>query len=235
MKGMSCLSNRSSWAPISLAALSILCATCLIGVTAYADDPDPAPAVVSDDSGSDPDLPLDSGDPATDTDLPEELKEHLDEADTMDSKIILLERGTVIVANNNSDPEVLRSPAATSSEVGYVIHVTSTIGSDLLVPSDYALGSFCLDANGNLIGCRSGTFTCYMGQYSVRFPVYGQPEYRVTNGTGYTWQSVDLQYDSSSSVEVLGAHIPWWSDKYKVLISVATMFFVLILALRRRK
>lgn len=227
--------NRSAWARILAAAFAVICASCLIGVVAYADDPDSVDPVVYDDVGSDPDLPLDPADPATDTDLPAELKEYLDEDDTMDSKVIFLERGTIYVANNSEDPEVLRSPAATSPEVGYVIHVTSSIGSDLLVPSDYAQSSFCLDANGNLIGCRSNTFSCYMGQYTVRFPVYGQPEYRVTNGTGYTWTSVDLQYESSSSVEVLGANIPWWSDKYKVLISVATMFFIIILALRRRK
>lgn len=210
-----------------IAVYIAICLVCFLGVSAYAANTGIQSSIFDRDDRSGDSSTFS---PSTYTDIPEVLNNEISD---LDSPIILLERGTIVMAGNLEDAPPLRASSSGDQQIGYSISVSSSIGDHLLVPSEYSEKSFSLDANGNLIGVRSSTFSCYIGQYIVRFPVYGQPQYRLTSGTSYAWQDIDIEYLSTSNVEVIGAHVNYWSDQFKVLISVATLCFVLILAFRR--
>lgn len=205
-----------------------ICVFCILGVYSYAANTGLSPAL---DSGSDGSDDHSSSGASSATDLPEGLN---NEIQNLDSPVILLQSGTVVLANDIEDPPRSGASSSGSSEVGFTIEVSSSIGSLLLVPSDYSEKSFTVDSSGYLIGIRSSTFNCYIGEYTVRFPAYSSPQYRLTNGTGYTWNDINITYVDSSNVEIVGQRFNWWSERYQVLISVATLCFILILALRRR-
>lgn len=210
-----------------IAVYVAICLVCFLGVSAYAANTGIQSSVSDRDDRADDSF---TSRPSTHTDLSEVLNSEISD---LDSPVILLEHGTVVMASDIEAAPSLRASSSGDQQIGYSISVSSSIGDELLVPSEYSEKSFSLDSDGNLIGVRSSTFSCYIGQYTVRFPVYGQPQYRLTSGTTYTWQDIDLQFVSTSNVEVIGAHVNYWSDQFKVLISVATLCFVLILAFRR--
>lgn len=205
-----------------------LCAICILGVYAYAANTGLSPVM---DSGSDGSDDHSSSGASTVTDLPEGLS---NEIQNLDSPVILLQSGTIVMANDLEDPPRLSASPPGSSQVGFSVEVSSSIGNLLLVPSDYSEKSFTVDSSGHLIGIRSSTFNCFIGEYTVRFPSYSTPQYRLTNSTGYTWNDINITYVDSSNVEIIGQRFNWWSERYQVLISVATLCFILILALRRR-
>lgn len=167
---------------------------------------------------------------STATDIPEGLS---NEISNLDSPVILLEHGTIVMANDLEGNQALGASASQDDPVGYSIEVSSSIGNRLLVPSDYSEDSFAIDSNGYLIGLRSGTFSCYIGEYTVRFPSYGTPQFRLTNGSSYTWTDINITYVSSSNVEIIGDRFNWYDDKFRALIDVAGLCFILILAFRR--
>lgn len=171
---------------------------------------------------------------STDTDIHERIGSIGDETATLDNPIILLEHGTIIMANDVEDNQTLGATASEDDPVGYSIEVSSSIGSRLLVPSDYSEDSFAVDGDGHLIGIRSGTFSCYITDYTVRFPYYSTPQYRLTNGSSYTWTDIDITYVGSSNVEIVGDRFNWYDDKFRTLIAVAGLCSLLILAFRRR-
>lgn len=210
-----------------MAVFAVICLFCFFGVSAYAANTGLQPSVSGGDDGSD-DRPASR--PSTHTDISEVLSSEISD---LDSPVIFLEHGTVVMASDGEDSQELRALSSGDQPLGYSILVSSSIGDELLVPSEYSEKSFSLDSDGNLIGVRSSTFNCYIGQYTVRFPVYGQPQYRLTSSSSYTWQDIDIQYLSTSNVEVFGAHVNYWSDQFKALISVAILCFILILAFRR--
>lgn len=104
-----------------------------------------------------------------------------------------------------------------SNDYGFYIDLgTNNLGSRLYVPSDYSENSFYV-SGGNLFGMRSSTFTCYIGQYSVRFPSYGTPQYRLTSGSTMQWTDINIPYGDSPNVSVLGARENFWTDKMQAL------------------
>lgn len=214
------------------AALAAFCAICLLGVFSFADDSSLSSPLDGRDDGSD-----DHSSASTSTDIDGKegrIKTVNDEIQDLDSTVILLEHGTIIMANELEDDQEVASRSSSGQSLGYSIEVSSSIGSELLVPSEYSEKSFSVDSSGNLIGIRSSTFNCYLGQYTVRFPAYGQPQYRLTSSSSYTWTDIDLEFIETENVEIVGRHMNWWSDQFRALIAVATLCFLLILALRRR-
>lgn len=120
-----------------------------------------------------------------------------------------------------------------SNDYGYYIDLQSNnLGSRLYVPSDYAEDSFYV-SSGNLYGMRNSTFTCYIGQYSVRFPAYGRPQYRLTSGSTMQWTDIDIPYSDSPNVSVLGARENYWSDKVQTLILLLIGGLAVCLYLKR--
>lgn len=172
--------------------------------------------------------------PSSNTDIEGRIGSLSDEVTSLDTPIILLEHGSVIVANDIEDPPRLGSSSSQDDPIGFSIEVSSNIGSRLLVPSEYTEKSFAVDSNGYLIGIRSATISCYIGNYTVRFPSYGQPQYRLTSGSSYTWTDINISYVGSSNVEVVGDRFNWYSNEFRTLIEVACLCFLLILAFRRR-
>lgn len=100
----------------------------------------------------------------------------------------------------------------------YIDIDASPLPSRLYIPSDYSENSFAVDSSGNLIGIRSSSITCYSGNYTVRFPAYASPQYRLTNGTGYTWTDINITYVDSPNVSVLGARSNFWSERNQALL-----------------
>lgn len=204
-----------------------ICLFGFLGVSAHAANTGIQPSFSNGDDWFD-DNP--SSSPSTHTDISEVLKSEISD---LDSPVILLEHGTIVLASDPEESQALRAPASGDQQIGYSISVSSNIGDQLLVPSDYSERSFSVDGNGHLIGIRSGTFSCYIGEYTVRFPSYGTPQYRLTNGSSYTWTDINITYVESSNVEVVGARFNWWDDRFRTLIAVAGLFSLLILAFRR--
>lgn len=213
------------------AAIIVFCAICLLGVSAFAANTDLSSSLDDGDDRSD-DHPAARS--STDTDLEGRIGTLGDEIQDLDSPIILLQSGTVVISNELESNQALGSAAAEVDPVGYSIEVSSSIGSRLLVPSDYSEDSFAVDSNGYLIGIRSGTFSCFIGDYTVRFPSYGTPSYRLTSGTSYTWTDFNITYVGSSNVEIIGDRFNWYDDKFRTLVAVAGLCSLLILAFRRR-
>lgn len=211
---------------IFIVGIILFCSFCL-GVSAFAANIDISPSL--DDGNYRPDDHSAVG-PSTYTDIPEGLS---DEISNMNSPVILLQSGTVVVANDFEGNQTLGAAASPDGPVGFSVEVSSSIGSQLLVPSDYSERSFAVDGSGHLIGIRSGTFSCYIGDYTVRFPSYGTPQYRLTSGSSYTWNDINLTYVGSRNVEIIGDRFNWYDDKFRTLIAVAGLCFLLILAFRR--
>lgn len=210
------------------AAITVFCAIYFLGVSSFAANTGLSPSLVDGDDRSD-DYPAARS--STDTDIPEGLNV---EISNLDTPVILLQSGTVVVANDLEGSQTFGATTSQNDPVGYSVEVSSSIGSLLLVPSDYSERSFAVDGDGHLIGIRSGTFSCYIGDYTVRFPSYGTPQYRLTSGSSYTWTDINITYLGSSNVEILGDRFNWYDDKFRTLIAVAGLFTLLILAFRRR-
>lgn len=120
-----------------------------------------------------------------------------------------------------------------SNDYGFYIDLGSnSLGSRMYVPSDYSENSFYV-SGGNIFGMRSSTFTCYIGQYSVRFPSYGTPQYRLTSGSTMQWTDINIPYSDSPNVSVLGARENFWTDKMQALFLVLIGGFCVCLYLKR--
>lgn len=144
-----------------------------------------------------------------------------------DISSVSIRAGQVVIQADEETAELAGSVLAeglrASNDYGYYIDLEgSSLGSRLFVPADFYEDSFYIDGSGLLHGMRNSTFNCYIGNYTVRFPAYSSPQYRLTSGTGYTWNDVDLQYLDSPNVSVLGARENFWTDKMQ------TLFLVLI-------
>lgn len=208
-----------------------ICVFCLLGVSAFAANTGLSPSLGDGDDRSD-DHPAARS--STDTDIQGKVGSIGDEISILDSPVILLEHGTIVMANDLEGTQTFGATASQNDSVGYSIEVSSSIGSQLLVPSDYSEDSFAVDGDGYLIGIRSGTFSCYIGDYTVRFPSYGTPQYRLTSGISSTWNDINITYVKSSNVEIVGDRFNWYDDKFRTLIAVAGLCSLLILAFRRR-
>lgn len=152
--------------------------------------------------------------------------------------VVYIEHGQVVLKAVVEDHEfhgkALSSDLRSSNDYGLYIDIAnSPIGTRIWVPSDYQEGAFYVDNNGLLHGMRNSTFTCYTDTYSVHFPCYGIPQYRYTNGTGYQWQDINLTYVSSPNVNVEGAHVNFWSDKFITLLMTAIGGLCVCLYLKR--
>lgn len=158
-----------------------------------------------------------------------------------DSPVISIERGTVLVqslyeadslAGESIAEDPLMAPSRSSNNFGFYIDVSSSIGSRLYVPSDYREDSFYVDSSNLLHGCRSSSFICYIGNYSVRFPAYSAPQYRLTSGTSYTWTDLDIEFDSSPNVSIVGARYNFFSDRFQTLLLVVIGGLVVCLCMK---
>lgn len=157
--------------------------------------------------------------------------------DLDDIPSVSIRAGQVVISPDEATAELAGSALSeglrAANDYGYYIDLESnSLGSRLYVPSDYAEDSFYI-SSGSLYGMRNSTFTCYIGQYSVRFPAYGTPQYRLTSGTGYTWNDVDLQYLDSPNVSVLGARENFWSVKVQTLLLLLIGGLAVCLYLKR--
>lgn len=220
-----------SAAELLRAAITVFCAICLLGVSSFAANTGLSPSLDDGDDWLD-DHPAARS--STDTDIQGKVGSIGDETSILDSPVILLEHGTIVLADDLEGTQTLGATASQNDPVGYSIEVSSSIGSRLLVPSDYSEESFAVDSNGYLTGIRSTTFSCYIGDYTVRFPSYGTPQYRLTIGSSYTWTDINITYVGSSNVEIVGDRFNWYDDKFRTLVAVAGLCSLLILALRRR-
>lgn len=150
---------------------------------------------------------------------------------------VSIRAGEVVVLADQEDsgsPGALLSQMRSVADYGYYIDIdSSTVGSRIYVPSEYAEGSFYVDSSGHLFGMRNSAFTCYSGQYSIRFPAYSTPQYRVTSGTGYTWQDITLTYSDSPNVSVMGARENFWNEKMQALFLVMIGGLCVCLYLKR--
>lgn len=173
--------------------------------------------------------------PSTSTDLRgDDLNGSAIDLDDIPS--VSIRAGQVVIQADEETAELAGSALASvrsSNDYGYYIDLESNnLGSRLYVPSDYVEDSFYV-SSGSLRGMRNTTFTCYIGEYSVRFPAYGTPQYRLTSGTGYTWNDVNLQYLDSPNVSVLGARENFWSDKVQTLLLLLIGGLAVCLYLKR--
>lgn len=120
------------------------------------------------------------------------------------------------------------------NDFGYYIDISDTVfGSRLYIPSDYIQNSFYINSSGYLFGCRSSSFTVYAGNYSIRFPSYGTPQYRLTNGQQQTWTDINIEYIDSPNVSVEGARINFWDERIKTVILVVLGGLVVCLYMKR--
>ncbi len=210
-----------------------------LGVAVYVDAANTGLSVHSSDDTSDDDTSTDDVSPSTSTDL-EELK---DAFSSDDRKVIFLEHGTLSLENVDEavkgsaieDPEVDRSDrSVNANDFGYFINVSCSLGNRIYVPADYANECFYITPAGQLYGMHNSTFQSYCGSYTIRFPAYSTPQYRLTNSSQYTWQDIDIDYVSSPNVEVLGARFNWFSDRgTAVLILVILGVALWILFIKR--
>lgn len=142
-----------------------------------------------------------------------------------------------VVLQDDSETAELRGSVLQSRSVndyGFFIDIdASPLSSRLYVPSDYAENSFTVDSNGHLIGIRSSTFSCFSGNYTVRFPAYSSPQYRLTSGTGYTWTDIDISYIDSPNVGIIGARSNFWSDRFQALMLILIGGLAVCLYLKR--
>lgn len=159
-----------------------------------------------------------------------------------DTPVISIEHGTVLVqsldeadslAGESLAEDPLMAASRSSSDFGFYINVSSSIGSRLYVPSDYREDSFYVDGSNLLHGCRSSSFICYIGNYSVRFPAYSTPQYRLTSGTSYSWTDLDIEFDSSPNVSVVGARYNFFSDRFQALLLLIIGGLLICLYLKR--
>lgn len=187
-------------------------------------------------SSSDPDGNSVEQRPASDSDLRgDDLNGSTVNLD--DISRVSIRAGSVVIQTNEPSAELAGSALTSvrsSSDYGYYIDLEdSSLGSRLYVPSEYHEDSFYIDGSGLLHGMRNSAFSCYIGNYTVRFPSYSSPQYRLTSGTGYTWNDVDLQYSDSPNVSVLGARENFWTDKMQALFLVLIGGLCVCLYLKR--
>lgn len=165
-------------------------------------------------------------DPSTNTDLEEEVTDNVEDARTL----IYLESGQISISSDSQSDIKLGSSASDQTAVGYYIEVDSSIGDILYIPADYTDGSLYVDGSGLIRGCRSSSWYGYIGDYTVRFPCYSDPQYRSTSSSSYTWTDVDITFVDSSNVEVLGANVLPTSSKGSIYLIFSALGVIILAA-----
>lgn len=158
-------------------------------------------------------------------------------SDLIPEDSVILSPETVVLIQ----PEQIDLLAASSLEedplaYGYYIDVTVSGVSSikrLYVPYEYSENSFYIDSGGNLHGLRSGTFTVYAGNYQIRFPSYGVPQYRLVSSSTTYWTDTTVFFVSSPNVDVLGARYNFWSDRSRALLLAAVLGVTVCLFIKR--
>lgn len=207
----------------------ILCC-CLLTVVCYAANTGIYKS--SDDDGSDLELR-----PASSTDRREGDSVNASAFNLDGVQSVSISAGSVSLQIDEETSELSGSALAeglrVSNDYGFYIDLGSnSLGSRMYVPSDYSENSFYV-SGGNLFGMRSSTFTCYIGQYSVRFPSYGTPQYRLTSGSTVQWTDINIPYSDSPNVSILGARVNFWTDKVQALLLLLIGGLAVCLYLKR--
>lgn len=218
----------SGAARIGCAVLSFFCAICLLGVSAYAE----SKTGISVRQGVRDDGDLVDWRPASASDL----LGSGDELGDLTGAVVLSPETVVLIQPEASDQLVASSLSEDPSAYGFFVDVTVSGVSSITriyVPYEYSENSFYIDSGGNLHGLRSGTFTVYSGNYQIRFPSYGSPQYRLISSSTTYWTDTTVHFVGSPNVDVLGARYNFWGDRSRALLLAAVLGVIVCLSLKR--